>query len=200
MNGYQFVRICEEGQSKIYSGRNDFSQLAGYGSLCRNAIVMQNPLAHICTLFPVHDENGHRSFSSAISSCLGSKSLGVRAIFGNLHSHRHPRLGMAFACRCGALFLSLVLAAAWRIDDNSTTTEMFVEYDSHLPQQDTMIMGAQQVAPKKPFRRHIVAIGDLHGDMANARRVLEFSGVVDENLDWSGKVDILVQTGDIIDR
>lgn len=107
---------------------------------------------------------------------------------------------MAFACRCGVLFLSLVLAAAWRIDDNSTTTEMFVEYESPLAQQDTMIMGARQVAPKKPFRRHIVAIGDLHGDMVNARRVLEFSGVVDENLDWSGKVDILVQTGDIIDR
>lgn len=106
---------------------------------------------------------------------------------------------MAFACRCAVLFLSLVLVAAWRIDDNSTSTEMFVEYDSPLVQQDTLVMGAQ-AAPKKPFRRHIVAIGDLHGDMENARRVLKFSGVVDENLDWSGKVDILVQTGDIIDR
>ena len=107
---------------------------------------------------------------------------------------------MASACRCAILFLSLVLVAPWRIDDNFTSTETLVTYDPLLAQQDPMVLGTQQTGPKKPFRRHIVAIGDLHGDMENARRVLEFSGVVDENLDWSGKVDILVQTGDIIDR
>ena len=51
-----------------------------------------------------------------------------------------------------------------------------------------------------PFTRHIVAVGDLHGDMPNARRVLDFSGVIDEFGDWSGDVDFFVQTGDIIDR
>ena len=51
-----------------------------------------------------------------------------------------------------------------------------------------------------PFTRHIVAVGDLHGDLPNARRVLEFSGVTDEFGDWSGEVDFFVQTGDIIDR
>ena len=51
-----------------------------------------------------------------------------------------------------------------------------------------------------PFVRHIVAVGDLHGDLLNARRVLEFSGVTDEFGDWSGEVDFFVQTGDIIDR
>ena len=51
-----------------------------------------------------------------------------------------------------------------------------------------------------PFVRHIVAVGDLHGDLPNARRVLEFSGVIDEFGDWSGDVDFFVQTGDIIDR
>lgn len=51
-----------------------------------------------------------------------------------------------------------------------------------------------------PFVRRIVAVGDLHGDMTNARRVLQFSGVVDENDDWTGNVDFFVQTGDIIDR
>ena len=51
-----------------------------------------------------------------------------------------------------------------------------------------------------PFVRHIVAVGDLHGDLPNARRVLEFSGVTDEFGDWSGEVDFFVQTGDIIDR
>ena len=50
------------------------------------------------------------------------------------------------------------------------------------------------------FTRHIVAVGDLHGDLPNARRVLQFSGVIDDRGDWSGDVDFFVQTGDIIDR
>ncbi|EKM78847.1 hypothetical protein AGABI1DRAFT_59991 [Agaricus bisporus var. burnettii JB137-S8] len=50
------------------------------------------------------------------------------------------------------------------------------------------------------FTRHIVAVGDLHGDLPNARRVLQFSGVTDDKGDWSGDVDFFVQTGDIIDR
>jgi hypothetical protein len=59
--------------------------------------------------------------------------------------------------------------------------------------------------PKKfgsatPFVRHIVAVGDLHGDIGNARRVLQFSGVVDEYGNWTGHADFFVQTGDIIDR
>lgn len=50
------------------------------------------------------------------------------------------------------------------------------------------------------FTRHIVAVGDLHGDLPNARRVLQFAGVTDEFGDWAGGVDYFVQTGDIIDR
>lgn len=53
---------------------------------------------------------------------------------------------------------------------------------------------------RHPFSRRIVAVGDLHGDLPNARRVLNFSGVIDEFGDWSGDVDFFVQTGDIIDR
>ncbi|KAJ7593324.1 Metallo-dependent phosphatase-like protein [Mycena floridula] len=51
-----------------------------------------------------------------------------------------------------------------------------------------------------PFTRHIVSVGDLHGDYPNAQKVLQFSGVVDEFGNWTGNVDIFVQTGDIIDR
>lgn len=53
---------------------------------------------------------------------------------------------------------------------------------------------------RKPFTRHIVAVGDLHGDLPNARRVLRFSDVIDDFDNWSGNVDFFVQTGDIIDR
>ncbi|OJT11453.1 hypothetical protein TRAPUB_12005 [Trametes pubescens] len=50
------------------------------------------------------------------------------------------------------------------------------------------------------FKRTIVAVGDLHGDLPNAQKVLQMAGVVDEHGDWSGGVDFFVQTGDIIDR
>lgn len=50
------------------------------------------------------------------------------------------------------------------------------------------------------FTRRIVAVGDLHGDMGNALKVLQMADVVDQHGNWSGKVDIFVQTGDIIDR
>lgn len=53
--------------------------------------------------------------------------------------------------------------------------------------------------PKK-FERKIVAVGDLHGDLGNARKVLQFAGVTDEDGNWKGDIDFFVQTGDIIDR
>ncbi|KAG6851114.1 hypothetical protein H0H93_000994 [Arthromyces matolae] len=53
---------------------------------------------------------------------------------------------------------------------------------------------------REPFTRHIVAVGDLHGDLPNARMVLQFANVTDDLGNWSGNVDFFVQTGDIIDR
>ncbi|KAF8994524.1 hypothetical protein BDZ89DRAFT_1179606, partial [Hymenopellis radicata] len=52
----------------------------------------------------------------------------------------------------------------------------------------------------RPYTRHIVSVGDLHGDFPNARKVLQFSGVTDDKGAWSGVVDYYVQTDDIIDR
>ncbi|KAH0833044.1 hypothetical protein J3R83DRAFT_12035 [Lanmaoa asiatica] len=54
--------------------------------------------------------------------------------------------------------------------------------------------------PRPRFSRRIVAVGDIHGDLYNAGRVLQMAGVVDEDGNWSGDVDVFVQTGDIIDR
>lgn len=50
------------------------------------------------------------------------------------------------------------------------------------------------------FERRIVALGDLHGDFSNALATLTMSGVIDEDRKWTGNIDFLVQTGDIIDR
>jgi hypothetical protein len=45
-----------------------------------------------------------------------------------------------------------------------------------------------------------VAIGDLHGDLDASLKVLQMTGLVDEDGRWSGGRTILVQTGDTTDR
>jgi hypothetical protein len=71
---------------------------------------------------------------------------------------------------------------------------------SRLPNSDHHASDIQGDHPEDAFVRRIVAVGDLHGDFGNARKVLEMSGVVDEAGKWTGDVDFFVQTGDIIDR
>jgi hypothetical protein len=46
----------------------------------------------------------------------------------------------------------------------------------------------------------LVAIGDLHGDLAAARRALRLAGAIDAEDEWVGGNLVLVQTGDQIDR
>jgi hypothetical protein len=50
------------------------------------------------------------------------------------------------------------------------------------------------------FKRRIVAVGDLHSYLPNAHKVLQMAGVVDDRIEWTGNVDYLVQTGDLVDR
>lgn len=50
------------------------------------------------------------------------------------------------------------------------------------------------------WSRHVVVVGDLHGDLGNAKKVLRLAQVIDENDQWANQVDAFVQTGDIIDR
>ncbi|KAF8181545.1 Metallo-dependent phosphatase-like protein [Pholiota molesta] len=80
-------------------------------------------------------------------------------------------------------------------DGKSTHHEEVDELDDEEEDADE-----EMLFRRVPFSRHIVAVGDLHGDMPNARKVLTFAGVVDDHGDWSGNVDYFVQTGDIIDR
>jgi hypothetical protein len=53
---------------------------------------------------------------------------------------------------------------------------------------------------RHPAPRRIVAVGDVHGDLAATRAVLRLAGVIDENDRWSGGDTVLVQTGDVLDR
>ena len=51
-----------------------------------------------------------------------------------------------------------------------------------------------------PQPKRLVAIGDLHGDLAATRAVLRAAGAIDATDHWSGKDLVVVQTGDVLDR
>ncbi|MCW8984812.1 MAG: metallophosphoesterase [Thermoanaerobaculales bacterium] len=51
-----------------------------------------------------------------------------------------------------------------------------------------------------PPAQRIVAIGDLHGDLAATRTALQLAGAIDEHDQWAGGTMVVVQTGDQLDR
>jgi hypothetical protein len=53
---------------------------------------------------------------------------------------------------------------------------------------------------RKPAADRVVAIGDLHGDLAVTRRALRLAGAIDARDRWIGGKLVVVQTGDEIDR
>jgi hypothetical protein len=64
--------------------------------------------------------------------------------------------------------------------------------------------GAPPTLPVAQYRfpapARLVAIGDLHGDLAAARAALRLAGAIDRKDQWVGKALVVVQTGDRIDR
>lgn len=51
-----------------------------------------------------------------------------------------------------------------------------------------------------PAAERLVAIGDLHGDMAKTRRAFSLAGLIDQQDRWTGGDTVVVQVGDILDR
>jgi hypothetical protein len=51
-----------------------------------------------------------------------------------------------------------------------------------------------------PAPERLVALGDLHGDLAVTRKALRLSGAIDAQDRWTGGKLVVVQTGDEIDR
>ena len=51
-----------------------------------------------------------------------------------------------------------------------------------------------------PAPKRLVAIGDLHGDLAATRAALRTAGAIDEHDTWIGGELVVVQTGDVLDR
>jgi hypothetical protein len=51
-----------------------------------------------------------------------------------------------------------------------------------------------------PAQPRVIALGDVHGDLAATRRALRLGGVLDDADHWQGGATWVVQTGDILDR
>ncbi|KAG0627273.1 hypothetical protein M758_2G188000 [Ceratodon purpureus] len=51
-----------------------------------------------------------------------------------------------------------------------------------------------------PAAKRLIAIGDIHGDLAKARAALQVAQVIDEHDRWVGGETVLVQVGDLFDR
>jgi hypothetical protein len=56
------------------------------------------------------------------------------------------------------------------------------------------------VVTRVPMPERVVAIGDLHGDLAATKRALALGGLMNEAGQWIGGKSVLVQTGDLLDR
>ena len=88
-------------------------------------------------------------------------------------------LGLTVGCRC--------VPPEAGDDDDDVTTE---EPAERLVPPPTSVAAAERV----------VAVGDVHGDLAATRTVLLLAGAIDEQDAWAGGDLVLVQTGDQIDR
>jgi hypothetical protein len=53
---------------------------------------------------------------------------------------------------------------------------------------------------KRPAAKRVVAIGDLHGDLAATRSAFKAGALIDDKDAWIGKDTVVVQLGDILDR
>ncbi len=57
-----------------------------------------------------------------------------------------------------------------------------------------------KLAGARAAPERVVAVGDLHGDIASVRRAFRLAGAVDAQDAWIGGKLVVVQTGDLIDR
>lgn len=53
---------------------------------------------------------------------------------------------------------------------------------------------------RRPQPERLVAIGDVHGDLAATRSALKLAGAIDDADNWIGGALVVVQTGDVLDR
>ncbi|GBF93820.1 hypothetical protein Rsub_06152 [Raphidocelis subcapitata] len=73
-------------------------------------------------------------------------------------------------------------------------------YTGAAPAGPSSVAEAPPLPLRLPAAERLVAIGDLHGDMAKARRAFRLAGLTDDAGNWAGGSTVAVQVGDILDR
>lgn len=79
-------------------------------------------------------------------------------------------------------------------------TPKVVKPSKEEPQEKPAQENKPEPASSKIRAQRVVAIGDVHGDLAATKSVLKLAGLIDDQERWTGGSTVLVQTGDILDR
>ncbi|XP_059659843.1 shewanella-like protein phosphatase 1 isoform X2 [Cornus florida] len=87
------------------------------------------------------------------------------------------------------------------LSSSSSSSSPYSSISSSGSLKPIVVRGNPPTFVSAPGRR-IVAVGDLHGDLAQARCALEIAGVLSSDGQdlWTGGETVLIQLGDILDR
>jgi hypothetical protein len=111
-------------------------------------------------------------------------------------SDPHHLLGCAEMKGRALLMMSILIAACSR----SKAPEPSADVAATPSAAASTTAAPLSARTSRPAVAHLVAIGDLHGDLDAARRALRLAGAIDDKDAWVGGTLTIVQTGDEIDR
>lgn len=103
------------------------------------------------------------------------------------------------ADRVAALVASVLAVAACKRSDPPAPRPT-AEAPASAPTAAAPGCELSTVPTRLPAAPRVVAVGDVHGDLAATLAALRLAGAVDEGGRWIGGELVLVQTGDILDR
>lgn len=94
-----------------------------------------------------------------------------------------------------------VACAASPPPEGGSAAPSSVRADTTTTSDAPEVAAAEDPKPQRSaVPKRIVAIGDLHGDLAQARAALVLAELIDDRDRWTGGTTVLVQTGDLFDR
>ncbi|KDN39015.1 Metallo-dependent phosphatase [Tilletiaria anomala UBC 951] len=97
------------------------------------------------------------------------------------------------------LALVVVLYFWLRVAVKDTGVQAYLEAKAGL-HIGSDVGGSPSGQQSKSISRRVVAVADLHGDLGHAHNVLQMTKLIDSDFHWIGGHDVLVSTGDIVDR
>lgn len=96
--------------------------------------------------------------------------------------------------------LFVALASGLFACDAPREHETVVEPGARVVAAEAPVRAGPSDRARLPGAARVVAVGDLHGDIAATRRALRLAGAIDEAERWVGGNLVVVQVGDQLDR